>query len=183
MEDKVLIKHCIAGRSKHQKLLLEKYSKALYAVALRYCAAEADAKDVLQESWIMIFNSLLDNKYSEQGKLKAWLSRVVINNALRTNAKNKARVVKLESNYMPKGSSENSSILDSMTISEVLKLIDKLPFPSNQIFKMHVIDGYKHKEISTMLGIAESTSRVHLTNARIKMKSFFPNFQELINTR
>ena len=155
----------------------------MFSVALRYCSDKEDAKDVLQDSWIMIFNSLIDNKYSEQGKLKAWLSKVVVNNALKLNAKNKARVLKLESSYQDKASGFNNSVLDRMTIEEVLALIDRLPFPSNQIFKLYVVDGYKHKEIAEIMGLAESTSRVHLANARTKMKSFFPNFQELINTR
>jgi len=62
-------------------------------------------------------------------------------------------------------------------------MIDKLPYPSNQVFKLFIVDGFRHREIADLLGIAESTSRVHLTNARAKIRGYFPDFQELINTK
>lgn len=163
-------------------MLLEKYSAQLMSVARRYVVCADDAKDVLQESWIKIFRALLEKKYQDNGKLLGWMSRIVVNTALKTKSTQEAKIVSME---LAKESAlnDNTGIIDEMTAASILKLIDKLPFPSNQVFKLFIVDGYRHKEISKLLGIAESTSRVHLTNARAKMKSFFPDFQELINTK
>lgn len=163
-------------------MLLEKYSAQLLAVANRYVTNREEAKDILQDSWIKIFRAMLDDNYQEDGRLAGWMSRVVINTALKQKTNRKARIVPMD---QAKEVSElaNSSVINRMTVNSILKIIDRLPHPSNQVFKLFIVDGYRHKEIAKLLGIAESTSRVHLTNARAKIKSYFPDFQELINTK
>jgi RNA polymerase sigma-70 factor (ECF subfamily) len=53
---------------------------------------------------------------------------------------------------------------------EVLYLIKKMPPVTQQVFSMHVFKGYSHKEIAEILGIAESTSRWHVSEARKNLK-------------
>ena len=44
---------------------------------------------------------------------------------------------------------------------------------------MNVIDGMSHKEIGKNMGISDSTSRVHLTNARKYLRKVFAESKEL----
>lgn len=164
-------------------MLLEKYSPFLMGVARRYTTDQGEAKDILQESWIKIFKALLNGSYKDEGKLSSWLTRIVINSALKNKAKNQARILKIEKVVESSKSFYNSNVIENMTVESILNIIDSLPVPSNQVFKLFVVDGFRHKEIAELLGIAESTSRVHLTNARAKIKICFPNFRELINTK
>jgi RNA polymerase sigma-70 factor (ECF subfamily) len=57
-------------------------------------------------------------------------------------------------------------VLHQLHANELLKLIDKLPDGYRTVFNLSVIEGYAHKEIATMLGIEESSSRSQLTKAR-----------------
>ena len=52
----------------------------------------------------------------------------------------------------------------------MLYLIQLLPPMSRSVINLYVIEAYKHKEISQMLGITESTSNWHLMNARNILK-------------
>lgn len=183
MTDEQLVQYCKKGKAKYQRALLEKYSAQLMGVARRYTYDNSEAKDILQDAWVRIFKALLQGKYTEEGRLVGWMSRIVINIALKSKAKNEARILKMERVREISTDRDDPSVIDSMTVRSILKIIDGLSPPSNQVFKLFVVDGFKHKEIADLLGIAESTSRVHLTNARAKMKSYFPNFQELINTK
>jgi len=183
VNDDQLIKYCKRGKAKYQRALLEKYSAQLMGIARRYTFDMAEAKDILQDSWIKIFKALLNDNYKEDGRLLGWMSKIVINTALRSKAKNEARILKIESAKSLRIKHDEPSVIDAMTVSSVLKMIDNLSPPSNQVFKLFVVDGFRHKEIAELLGIAESTSRVHLTKARLKIKNLFPNFQELINTK
>ena len=183
MNDNQLIKYCKQGKPKYQRALLEKYSARLMGVARRYTYDGSEAKDILQDAWIKIFKALMNENYKEQGQLFGWMSRIVINLALKSKAKSEARVLKMERVKKLQQGHDDSCVVDSMTVDSILKIIDGLSPPSNQVFKLFIVDGFKHKEIADLLGIAESTSRVHLTNARAKIKSYFPNFQELINTK
>jgi len=183
VNDHQLIQYCKQGKAKYQRALLEKHSAQLMGVARRYTYGTTEAKDILQDAWIKIFRALLNDNYKEQGQLVAWMSRIVINLALKSKAKNEARILKMERVREVQQGHDESCVVNSMTVESILKIIDGLSPPSNQVFKLFVVDGFKHKEIADLLGIAESTSRVHLTNARAKIKGYFPNFQELINTK
>lgn len=183
MSDEELIKYCRKGKARYQRALLDKYSARLMGVARRYTYDNSEAKDVLQDAWIKIFRALMNQNYKEEGKLMGWLTRIVINTALKSKAKNEARILRMEKVRAKHLDRDEPCVVDSMTVKSLLKIIDELSPPSNQVFKLFVVDGFRHREIADLLGIAESTSRVHLTNARLKMKSYFPNFQELINSK
>lgn len=183
MTDNQLINYCKQGKAKYQRALLEKYSALLMGVARRYTYDNSEAKDILQDAWVKIFKALMNDNYREQGQLVGWMSRIVINLALKSKAKSEARILKMERIKNVQQGYGESCVVDSMTVESILKIIDGLSPPSNQVFKLFIVDGFKHKEIADLLGIAESTSRVHLTNARAKLKTYFPNFQELINTK
>lgn len=73
----------------------------------------------------------------------------------------------------------DASVLDEMSCQEILDKLEKLPLGPREVFKMHVIDGYKHVEISEIIGISASTSRVHLTNARKILRKMIAQTQLL----
>jgi len=92
VDDSQLVKYCKEGKAKYQKMLLEKYSSRLLAVASRYVYDREEAKDILQDSWIKIFRAMLDDSYNEEGKLMGWMTRIVINTALKNKNNTSARV-------------------------------------------------------------------------------------------
>lgn len=49
--------------------------------------------------------------------------------------------------------------------------IGRLPEGARQIFVLHDIEGYRHEEIGTMLGIAVGTSKAQLHRARMLLRS------------
>jgi len=60
--------------------------------------------------------------------------------------------------------------IESMTASEIMKAVQKLPNIYRSVFNMFAIEGYSHREIAEHLGITESTSRSNLVKARNKLK-------------
>ncbi|EPR67508.1 RNA polymerase ECF-type sigma factor [Cyclobacterium qasimii M12-11B] len=48
----------------------------------------------------------------------------------------------------------------------MLKLVASLPVGYRTVFNLYAIEGYSHKEISELLGIAENTSKSQLSRAR-----------------
>jgi RNA polymerase sigma-70 factor (ECF subfamily) len=63
------------------KLYLE-YADYLTGVCARYISNEDTLKDVLQESLIRIFTQIHQFEYRGKGSLKAWITKVTINEAL-----------------------------------------------------------------------------------------------------
>ncbi len=50
--------------------------------------------------------------------------------------------------------------------------IEQLPPGAREIFVLHDVEGYKHREIASMLGIATGTSKRQLHRARMLMRQY-----------
>jgi RNA polymerase sigma-70 factor (ECF subfamily) len=60
--------------------------------------------------------------------------------------------------------------LQKLSGAELLRIIRQLPAATSTVFNLYAIDGFNHREIGTMLGISEGTSRWHLSEARRQLK-------------
>jgi len=142
-------------------MLLEKYAPYLMSVALRYHSAQQNAKDTVQETWIKAFNNF--HQYKLDTNLKAWLTRILINTALRQLRKAKQITeieIKDDHQYHANDSESN------LNYKDLMKIISQLRSPIKEVFMMNILDGLSHKEIGEILNIQASTSRVHLSKAR-----------------
>ena len=67
-----------------RKAIYTLHVRYLAAVCGRYVADSEDARDVLQESFVKIFGAIASFKdRGGQGSLRAWMARIVVNEALR----------------------------------------------------------------------------------------------------
>ena len=62
------------------------------------------------------------------------------------------------------------SALDSLAVKDIMNLINQLSPGYKQVFNMHVIEGYSHKEIADIMGITEGTSKSQLARAKGVLK-------------
>ncbi len=172
MTEVEIIEYCKRGDSKGFKQLVDTYSSKLYGICLRYMNNEFEAKDVLQESFIKIFNSI--THYECTGSFEGWMSKIAVNSSLMALRKNKYHFSPLEPlNDVKSTSSLSIDIENIMDESDILDMLMKLPHHYRVIFNLAVIEGYKHSEIAKILEIAESTSRTKLARARKKMQDIY----------
>ncbi|MDD3741705.1 MAG: RNA polymerase sigma factor, partial [Bacteroidales bacterium] len=78
--DNDIIKGCCNNKHKYQMALFDKYAPMLRGVCLRYVRNEADADDLLQEGFIKILDNI--RNYVETGSFKAWMKRIMVNQAI-----------------------------------------------------------------------------------------------------
>jgi RNA polymerase sigma-70 factor (ECF subfamily) len=62
------------------------------------------------------------------------------------------------------------SVLEKLYFEDILKNIRTLPFATQTVFNLSVLDGFTHKEIGEQLNISEGTSRWHLAEAKRKLR-------------
>ena len=60
----------------------------------------------------------------------------------------------------------HNNIESGLSVEDIQTLIDALPEGYKMVFNLYCIEGYKHQEIATMLGISEGTSKSQLSHAR-----------------
>jgi RNA polymerase sigma-70 factor (ECF subfamily) len=53
---------------------------------------------------------------------------------------------------------------------ELIRLIQQLSPGYRSVFNLYVIEGYRHEEISEILGISVGTSKSNLAKARLKLR-------------
>jgi RNA polymerase sigma factor (sigma-70 family) len=178
LKEAEIIKKCKQGDQQGFKALVESYAPRLMGICLRYMKDETTAKDVLQESFIRIFQNI--GKYKKTGSFEAWLSRITVTSALMELRKKRKLPfhVELEQNHVEE-LKENVTAEMTLNKEDILEMIHELPDHYRLIFNLYVIEGYTHGEIATLLEIGESTSRTKLTRARQKMQEIYQRRSEL----
>jgi RNA polymerase sigma-70 factor (ECF subfamily) len=165
-ELKRIINGCLSGDRRDQELLYRRHASRLYAVSLRYAGNDEEARDILQEGFIKIFENLSNYKF--EGSFEGWVRRIIVNTALeRFRSKhNLYRVDDLDTLNEMEADPDNQDH-GGLEAYDLLFIIGELPPKYKMVFNLYAIEGYSHKEISKMLKISEGTSKSNLARARV----------------
>ncbi len=166
-DEEKLISACCQGNRKAQKQLYDTYNQKMYVVALRYSKTTFEADDILQESFIKVFNHL--ETFKRDCPLEFWIKRIVINTALKMNRRKLDKAPMEDVTEMVNEPSEEVTI-SNFNFKELLKMIQNLAPRYQMIFNLYAIEGYKHREIAEMLGITEGTSKSQYSRAKTQLQ-------------
>jgi RNA polymerase sigma factor (sigma-70 family) len=162
---KEIIKGCLAGERRDQELLYRRHASKLYAVCLQYSGNDDEARDILQEGFIKIFDNL--ENYKHEGSFEGWMRRIMVNTALEKfrSRHNLYRVDDIDQLQELDAEPDNSDYA-GLEANDLLVIIRELPPKYRVVFNLYAIEGYSHKEISQMVNISEGTSKSNLSRAR-----------------
>ncbi len=166
-EDNILVADCMKGDRAAQRALYQKYSARMMTVCLRYCRCREDAEDVLQEAFVKVFNHI--DTFRQEATLAYWIKRIVINTALNYHRKSVYLYPHLDVDEVHSLGTDDTA-LSNYHFNELLLLLQTLPQGCQVIFNLHAIEGYKHREIATMLQISEGTSKSQYARARLLLQ-------------
>jgi RNA polymerase sigma factor (sigma-70 family) len=162
-----LISGCRKNDRKAQQQLFEKFASKMFGHCLRYSKNEDDAKDILQEGFIKVFEKI--GTLKEASQLESWMTRVFINLALtfwRKANKLPDFVDVLEIDAANEEIQEEKNDLTQMGPEQVLQWMHELPETYRMVLNMYAIDQMTHQEIAQSLGITVSNSKSILSRAR-----------------
>jgi len=164
MTEEELIKKCTSGDILAQKKFYEKFAGKMIGVCLRYMNGDDEAQDVLQDSFIKIFNKI--GEYKSKGSLEGWIRKIVVNTALDHIRRNKKYINNVEIDSVSYFLEETNFIIENLNANDLLKIIHQLPAGYRMVFNMFAIEGYSHREIASQLNITESTSKSQYSRSR-----------------
>ena len=160
-----IIELCKNGDPSAQRTVYARYSPMMFSVALRYTNTRIDAEDVLQESWIKVFRHI--KSFGEHNSFEGWLRRIVVNTAITHYRRNQKHQFQFDIDEVHATPMDIEAFKElEFTKEELAYAIEQLPKGYGMVFKMYVIDGFKHKEIAEELGIDLNTSKSQLSRAR-----------------
>lgn len=164
INDLDLAQKCARGDEKAREELYTRYAAFLYALCIRYVSDREEARDLMHDSMMKIFDTV--GKYRPTGTLKAWCSRVTVNHVIDTlRRKKRFETVSLEPSQEKIPEPQKEEIL-KIPKKELMRMIGELPYAKRVVFNMYCIEGYSHKDIAEILEIKEKTSSSLLYKAR-----------------
>ena len=146
------------------RLLYDRYIGYLTAVCSRYVVDSAAVKDILQDAFVKVFSKLDGFEYRGEGSLKAWMSRIVVNDSLKS-LRGAGRLKYVDELPDTEGDGEIEGVPD-VPVRELAEMIKNLPDGYRTVFNLFVFEKKSHREIAGLLGIKEDSSASQFFRAR-----------------
>ncbi len=173
-EETNTIRLAVDNNRQAQQLLYTKFAPKMLSVCRQYVKDLQHAEDLMITAFMKVFTHL--KNFENKGSFEGWIRRIMVNECISYIRANQKVSFLEEENY--KEDSFNN-IESNFTVDDIQFLIDSLPDGYKMIFNLYAIEGYKHHEIATLLGINEGTSKSQLSHARrilqqeiIKLKTY-----------
>ena len=155
MKEDALLKLLKNPASKNEgfKLLLDLYHEKTYWMIRKMVLSHDSANDVLQETYVRIFNGI--EKFKERSKLSTWIFRIAYNESIRF-LKNESKFKKVEldskdDNYSNKLYADVYFDSDNLSL-KFHQILSELTLRQRNIFNMKYFDELKFNEISEITG-------------------------------
>lgn len=162
-----------------QKNLYQHCYKAMMKLCYRYTSDMEVSASIYNDAMLKVFNNI--GTYKEDGKLMAWVKRIVVNTCIdHVRKKAPLETKELNENYTGDTIIENDVFI-KMSNAEVRRLISKLPESAALVFNLYVYEEYNHNEIAELLKIPSGTSRYYLSEARRLLKEVVNNNVHSLN--
>ncbi len=166
-----LIELCRKGDRRAEYEFYKLSYSYLMSICIRYTRQQDKAMEVLNLGFFKILKGL--DSYRENAPIKPWMRRIMINTIINEYKKEKLHYGHHEyiDNYVDKDVWQDmNSAVDQVDGAVITEIIGHLPPATRQVFNLFFVDGYSHKEIASMLGISEGTSKWHLSSGKEKFK-------------
>lgn len=171
LTDIQLIEGCLSGKSRFQELLYRRYFSFAMSICVRYTKTPDDAMEVVNDSYLKMFDSL--KSFDKSKPFKSWFARILVNTAIDDFRKSKKFNSHFALDVMPDSDSQEPEIDQELNAEDIISLFSQLPDNLRITFNLHEIEGYSHQEIANMLGIETSSSRANLTRAKSMLRNLY----------
>jgi len=172
-EDQALVRSFLDGDAVAFSRLVEKYRKAVYAVAYRFAGNHEEADDIAQETMIKAYENL--HRFRGEASFKTWLLRIAAN--LSINLVKSGRIAK-DSGAAPDDAwrgGEASPPLEGMMATErrqaLRAAIARLPPKQRQTLLLKTFQNMTCEEVAAVMKCSPGTVKANVFNAVKRLKS------------
>ena len=173
-----LVRRATAGERDARRELFERHRDAAYHVALRITGREADALDVVQDSFIRAFERL--GEFRHGARFQTWLLRIVTNRALDLLRARKVRLaIPLDGGDddpepalagAPEALRPGRAIEDRELADRLQRAVDSLPSEQRAVFALHAVGEMTYGQIAEIVGVPIGTVMSRLYHARRRLR-------------
>lgn len=176
----LLISDLLEGDTTALASIVEKYGKLVYRVAIQITKNHEDANDVMQETFLKVYESI--GNFRQEAAFETWLYRIVVNQALNlVKRRDRRREYSLstENEIDPRFSlrggngyrdNPHANVEKKELKKWVTQAVDSLPAKHRTVVILHEFEGLTHPQIAAILNCSEGTVRSRLHYARRKLR-------------
>ncbi|MBO6515547.1 MAG: RNA polymerase sigma factor [Bacteroidia bacterium] len=170
-EYKELINRCISNDRRSQNELYRELFSYLMNICVRYKLNYDDAGSALNLIFLKVLKGL--KTFDDSKSFLPWVKTIAIRHLVDEYRMEKRHDTSDLTEAATSASDwQKDSALSKLNTDDILAMIRKLPTTTASVFNLHVIDGFKHREIAELLHISEGTSKWHLNHARKQLQLF-----------
>lgn len=180
--EKELIAGCIKNDRLCQSELYKRYFSMMSAVAMRYCRSEDDVLQAVNYGFLKVLQNIA--KYKGEFTLATWIRTILVHHLIDEYRKSIKEIqnIRLEDVDIPEAATEINLAEYHFSDQQLRHMLNQLPDATRTVFNLFAMDGYRHTEISKILGISEGTSKWHVSEARKRLVEMFKQSSREINT-
>lgn len=178
-----LIEDFVSGDNKAYAEIVGRFQKKIYSVAYRILGNHLDADEVVQETFVRIYNKrkdLKDVKY-----FTSFIIRIASNYSIDLVRKRKHQSGAIDDSTTLPGKTQlelskriatpSDELVNKRIMAEIKKALELLPPKQRLTAILHDIEGYSKAEIARIFECPEATVRSNLHIARTKLKKILKN--------
>ena len=180
---KEVIESCKAGNEKAFAEIVFHYQKKVLNIAYRMLGNFEEAKDLAQEVFISVFESIKDLK--EEIKFDAWLTQITLNHCRNRwkylkrkqyfNSESLDDPIETEDGNIPKAivdpSDSPETLYEKKSIQEFIQRgLLELKEDQRELLVLRDLQGFSYGEMGELLGLPEGTIKSKLHRARMELK-------------
>lgn len=179
-EDAKIVRSVLSGHPEDFNQLVLKYEGRLQRLALRFVSDHAEAKDIVQESFIRAYQGL--ETFRGDSGFFTWVYRITINTAKNyINVKDRKMIVKCglsaeeldnlfdehDLRYEDQKSTPEQDLHLNEVRDNVMHIIDELPEDLKVTLTLREVGGMSYGDIATIMHCPVGTIRSRLHRARV----------------
>ena len=168
--ESALVARCRRGDAAAFEVIYRRHAPRVFSLACRMTGSRADGEDLLQEIFLQAHRKL--GSFKGDSAIGTWLYRLALNHCLDYVRSRQAKMSKVtetldaEASFQPTARRETP-----IARMDLERAVARLPEGCREAFVLHDVEGFDHKEVGRLLGIAEGTSKSQVFKARMKLRS------------
>jgi RNA polymerase sigma-70 factor (ECF subfamily) len=174
LRDEEVIALVLNGETNMYGHIMRKYNQRLFRVCKGILHDDKDAEDALQEGYIKAYQQM--SSFRGESAFSTWLTRIVINQALKKNKENQRFLndsgssidnilSKIQDMHTP-----HRSLIRKELKANLEKCITSLPETYRLVYMMREVEKMSVAETSACLNISEVNVKVRLNRAKEKLR-------------
>jgi len=178
LTDEELVNAYAQGNNSAFDILLTRHKDTVYSYIFFIVKNRELAEDIFQETFVKAIVTIKQGRYAENGKFRAWISRIAHNLIIdnyrqekneQTVSNDECEIDLFNNSKLSEGTIEDE-LIRSQILTDVKRLVDYLPDNQKEVLLLRYYQNLSFKEIADITGVSINTALGRMRYAILNMR-------------